>query len=256
MTRLTKAVPEHLRRGRKTLEICTFACRSVPQVTTRALPYIGLSLTLLVLGQIMSAFNGTASLGYFLKLLAAGPAVLAAFWVQWQASSHVGSETDFDPQWLYLPPRRWMEKTLPLAFVLGVGLVLLLPFGTNLWPTSTFGMIVWPLFMTTLAMLALLIATGISSVAAAQEIDADTSGYSRAGGQVFLINCLICLISLTAITLVMGPLMFLVAITFGIGEGWTLPFLLTGQIVFIWAAGSTAAAYLLEDRLWHTEFYN
>lgn len=256
MTRLTRAVPAHLRQGRKSIEICAFACRSVPQVITRALPYIGLCLVLLLLGQLARSYDSTATLGLALTALSIGPAVLAAYWIQWRAAAHVGSDMEFESRWLVLPPRRWLEKTLPLGFILGAGLLLMIPFGKGIWPGSTFGMVVWPMLITTVAMLALLAATGVSSVAAAQEIDADMSGYTRTGGQGFVISCLVCLLSLTVIAVLVGPLMFLIAVTLGVSEGWTVPFLVSGQIVFVWAAGSTASAYLLEDRLWHTEFYN
>lgn len=256
MTRLTRAVPEHLREGRKLIGICTFACKSVPQVMMRGLPYIGLCLALLLLGFLASAFKSTAYLGLALKVLAIGPAILAAYWIQWQAVTHVGSDTEFETRWLVLPPRRWAEKTLPLVFILGAGLILLMPFGKGMWPDTTFGMVVWPMLMTTAAMFALLAATGIGSVGAAQEIDADMAGYSGAGGQVFLISGVLCLISFTVITVLLGPAMFLIAVTLGVAEGWTVPFLMTGQIIFVWTAGSIALAFLLEDRLWHTEFYN
>lgn len=256
MTRLTKAVPAHLREGRKLLGICSFACKSVPQVIIRALPFIGLCLALLLLGLLVSTFNSTAYLGLALKLLAIVPAILAAYWIQSQAVTHVEADTEIETRWLVLPPRRWAEKTLPLGFILGAGLILLMPFGKGMWPDTTFGMVVWPMLMTTAAIFALLAATGIGSVAAAQEIDADMSGYSGAHGQVFLISGLICLISFTVITVLLGPAMFLIAVTLGVAEGWAVPFLMIGQIVFVWTAGSIAAAFLLEDRLWHTEFYN
>ena len=259
LTRLVRAAPEHVSRGQTVISIFALSCSAFRQVISRALPYIGLALISTIIA--FAAMNQTGSamvgmFGYVLMAIGFWSAMLAAFWIQWSAATLSGVDREYEQRWQFLPPRVWLEKVAPLAFVLAVGLALLIPFGKALWDGSTFSAVVWPLLVTTLAMIGLLATTGVSGVAAAQEIDADMSGYGVDSGKLLLLGCLISVTSLTIVTVLIGPVFFLVAAFIGLGGGWTAPVLLSCHIVFVWTVASTAAGVLLEERLWHTEFYN
>lgn len=254
LTRLHRSLLDDEQRGVGVLSITAFAFRSVPGVVRSALPFVFLAALLLVLGGVLSTRFST--LGFLLMLSAFWPILLAGFWIQWCAGAQVSTDCEFNNRWLILPPREWLLRTAPLVFVLAAGFVILLAFGKAALGGSTFGVVVWPLLLAACLMFILLAATGLSSVAAAQEIDADMSGHSSTGGKAVVINLIICLVSFVAVTVVLGPVLFLLAIMLGVGEGWTTPLLTTCLIVLTWAASSAASAFMLEDSLWHTDFYD
>lgn len=254
LTRLQKFLPVPSHRALRVFSICLFAFQSVPMTLGTVMPLVLLATVMLAGGVLLTPYS--LAFGCALVFGAFLPAFLVGFWIQLRAAVLVSTDNDFDWDRLLLPSRAWMAKTVPLACVLMAGFALTLPVGKMLLGQTTIAMVVWPMLSATVLLVIFLTMTGLSSVAAAQDIDADMSGHTFTGGMALGLNLAICLVLFLAVSIVLTPIIVGLTSLLGIPDIFATTLLLATLVALIWTASSIAMALLLEEQLWHTDYYN